>query len=191
MSEALKTKYEVLKIIRDAVFKGLTLYGETTWSEEHQEGWQCLENNQASYDNFDKIVLVSFLRSSRIGLPSVNEVYNRETKKYDHYNSWIEQQEWEFKVMRNRKMKRIDPSEQTTSDIATMLAAWFNDGGCKEFREHNCGNLFIQAKDIKTYQDNSALSQMQSSFVLKLQVPKTACYEVDSAKIGDGDYVGV
>lgn len=191
MSEALKTKYEVLKIIRDNIMKGLSSYGEPVWTESTPAGWQCMENNQPSYDNFDKVVLLTFVKSARVGLPSVLDVYNPDTKKYDHYNRWIEQQEWEVKVMRNRKMKRVDPSEQTTSDIATLLASWFNDAGCGEFRKNNCGNLFVQMKDIKTYQDNSALSQMQSSFVLKLQVPKMAVSVTPSAGVEYGGSIAV
>lgn len=194
MSEALKTKYEVLKIIRTNVLMGLSAFGEETVSDKNKGDknlWQCMEANQPSYQNFDKVVLLELRGSNRIGLPSITDKWDREARKTIRISSWIEQQEWIVKVLFNRTTEKKTADTITTEDVASMLASWFNDLGCAEFRKHNCGCLFVQSKDIKPYLDKSSQQQMGSMFVLKLQIPKSACFEIPDAKVSPGEFVEV
>lgn len=183
MSESLKTKYEVLKIIRDNILKGL--------EELNVAGWQCMEANQQSYKNFDKVILLTHSKNERIGWQSPRHRYNKNTLKFDDYETWIEQQEWEIKVLLKRNVDPVTADTLTTEDIASMLTGWLNGPGVAFFRQFNCANLFLKMSDITPYKDNSDVFQYGTKFILKLQVIKTAHFELDSATPKFEDFVPV
>lgn len=186
MSERYKSRYEVIEIIKANVLKGLEAFGLPTNPDGGEgEGWRCFEAEQPSFKNLDQVVALHYEKAERVGWQGATQEYNEETGKIDVYDSFIEQQEWRISVIHKRSTAEISEGEipQTTSDIAGMLIAWFNRLGCLEFRKHNCGNLFIQMKDVKSYKSTSDVSQWISEFPLKLQVPKTFVTEIDVADV--------
>ena len=190
MSEAYKLKSEVLKILRDNILKGLEAFGLPISSQPGDGGWQCMESDQPSFRNLDKLVTVYLEQSERIGWQGDARKFNEETGKIDVFDNFIEQQHWRIKILYRSTTEPIEDGSTAFSvtDIAGMLIAWFNRLGCLEFRKHNMGNLFIKQRDLKTYKDPSDASQWTAEFVLKLQVPKTFATEIETTT---AEYVGV
>ena len=182
MSENFKSKYEVVQIIRDNILMGLKAFGQPVREAEGNGGWDCIESDQQSFKNVDKTICINRVKTDRVGWQSAHSEYNRDTKKFATTESFIEQQEWQVRIILKRNVEPVDGNTVTTEDIAAMLTAWFNRMGCAEFRKHHCANLFVQSKDIKVYKDTSDVSQMITSFPLKLQVPKAFCVEEPSAR---------
>ena len=132
----------------------------------------------------DKCVLVWMEQSERIGMQGWHDIYNKDTKKFDTEETFIDQQRWKISVLYKRTTAEVteDNMPYTTQDIAGMLIAWFNRLGCQEFRKHNCANLIIKGKDLKTYKATSDVQQWVSEFPLYLQVIKTFSTETEPAK---------
>lgn len=186
MSERYKSRYEVIELIKANVLKGLESFGLPINPDGGEgEGWRCFEVDQPSFRNLDQVVGLHYEKAERVGWQGAKQEYNPATGKIDVYDNFIEQQEWKISVIYKRSTAEISADEipLTTSDIAGMLIAWFNRLGCLEFRKHNCGNLFILMKDMKSYKSTSDVSQWISEFPLKLQVPKTFVTELDVADV--------
>ena len=193
MSEAYKLKSEVIKILRKNILKGLEAFGLPISATPGDGGWQCMESDQPSFRNIDKVVIIYLEQSERIGWQGDGRNYNEDTGKIDVYDNFIEQQHWRIKILYRSTTEPIEDGETAYSvtDIAGMLIAWFNRLGCLEFRKHNMGNLFIKQRDLRTYKDPSDASQWTAEFVLKLQVPKTFTTEIDTATVENAGNVAV
>ena len=191
MSETYKTKFEVLKILRDNIFAGLESFGLPTKNTDEGNGWDCVEAEQPSFKNVDKMVAVYLDKIERVGWQGVHQEYNEETQRFEETDHWIEQQTWMIRVF--KRMKTDPPSSDTltSTDVCGMLIAWFNRLGCAEFRKHYCANLFVQMKDLKTYKGPSDVSQWTSQFPLKLQVPKLFTTSIPSAQVKYEGMIGV
>lgn len=193
MSERYKLKYEVLKILRDNIIKGLESFGLPISTRKEDGGWRVIEGEQPSFRNMDKCVLVWLEQSERIGWQGWKDIYNKDTKKFDTEETFIDQQRWKISVLYKRTTAEVTETEMpyTTQDIAGMLIAWFNRLGCQEFRKHNCANLIIKSKDLKTYKATSDVQQWVSEFPLLLQVIKTFVTETEPAKPRFEGMIGV
>lgn len=183
MSEGYKLKYEVLKILRDNIVKGLESFGLPIGKTQGDGGWRVFEADQPAFRNLDQCVAVWMEGMERVGWQGNRSSYNKETDKFDTYDTFIEQQEWRVRVIYKRNTDEITAQAMplTSSDVAAMLISWFNRLGCEEFRKHNCANLYIQMKDLQVYKAASDVSQWVSEFPLFLQVPKTFTTEVEPA----------
>ena len=183
MSEAYKHKYEVLKILRDNILKGLEAFGLPVSTTQEDGGWRCFEAEQPSFRNLDKVVAVYMENSERVGWQGAHTEFNEDTQKYETTEHFIDQQTWKISVIYKRTTAEVTEESMpyTTTDIAGMLIAWFNRQGCAEFRKNGCANLLIKAKDLQTYKSTSDVSQWISEFPLKLQVFKVFTYDLDSA----------
>ena len=191
MSETYKTKFEVLEILRDNIFAGLESFGMATKKTDTENGWDCVESEQPSFKNVDKMVAVQLDKVERIGWQGVHEEYNKETQQFDETDHWIEQQIWMIRVFKRMKTDPPTADTMTSMDICGMLIAWFNRLGCIEFRKHHCANLFIQMKDLKAYKGPSDVSQWASEFPLKLQVPKLFTTSIPSAQVKSEGMIGI
>ena len=174
MSEKFKLKYEVINILRDNILKGLESFGLNVSESPGDGGWICMESDQPSFRNADNAVLFFLEKMERIGIQSARRLYNKETGNYDVLDYFIEQQIWKIRVICKRTTEPITDENipVTTEDVASMLIGWFNRIGCAEFRDHNMANLFIQMKDVQTYQGKSEVPQWVTEFPIKVQVIK-------------------
>ena len=193
MSEAYKTKSEVLRLVRANILKGLEAFGMPISAAPGDDGWQCMESEQPSFRNLDKVVLINLENSERVGWQGPQREYNDDSGKIDVFDNFIEQQNWRVKVLCRRTTEPIEDGSAVYSetDVAGMLIAWFNRLGCLEFRKNNMGNLFIKQGDLKVYKDPSDKSQWAAEFLLKLQVPKTFVTEVETTTVEYAGMVGV
>lgn len=183
MSAGFKFKYEIINIIRDNIFKGLSSFGLPLKSKENPTGWDCMESDQQSFVNIDRTVCISLQKVERVGWQSARRIYDESEDSIKESDHWLEQQTWEIKIILKRSIEPASASTITTFDVSTMLVSWFNRLGCNEFRKHNCSNLFIQTKDIKVYKDTSDVSQQISSFPLKLHVDKRFTTTIQTADV--------
>lgn len=174
MSEKFKLKYEVVAILRDTIIKGLEAFGIPISETPGDGGWVCMESDQPSFRNADNAVLFWHEKSERIGWQGHNRKYDAETELMEVVDYFIEQQIWRIKVLCKRTTEEITEESLplTAEDVTSMLVGWFNRMGCAEFRKHNMANLFIQMKDVRTYNDKSDVSQKVAEFPIKLQVVK-------------------
>ena len=193
MSEQFKLKYEVVAILRENILKGLAAFGLQISDTPGDGGWICMESDQPSFRNADNAILFFMEHAERIGWQGWRDEYNRDSKKFDTTEYFIEQQIWKIKVICKRTTEPITDENipLTTEDVAGMMVAWFNRLGCQEFRKHGMANLFVQAKEMKTYQGKSEVSQWVTEFPLKLQVVKQFVTETDAAEVKYGGAVPV
>ena len=185
MSYNFKYKYEVAKILRDNILLGLESFGLPIAASKDEDGWRCVESDQPSYRNLDRVVTYFMDKTERVGWQGwKEEIYLPETRKYEVRERFIEQQEWSIRVLYKSTTALVEEGAipLTVHDIASMLIAWFNRLGALEFRINDCCNLFVQQKDVQSYKDNSDVQQWVVKFPLKLQVPKVFVTEIDSAE---------
>lgn len=184
MSEKFKLRYEVVAILKENIQKGLSSFGLQISNRPGDGGWLCMESDQPSFRNADNAVLFWMEHADRIGIQGDRRLYNSETQQMDVVDYFIEQQTWKIKIVCKRTTEPItdDNIPVMTEDVASMLVGWFNRLGCMEFRQHNMANLFIQMKDVKTYQGKSEVPQWVTEFPLKLQVVKQFETEIETAE---------
>lgn len=184
MSEKFKLKYEVAAILRDNIVKGLTSFGVQIANSPGEPGWVVMESDQPAFRNVNNAVLFFLEHMDRIGWQSNHLEYNKDTDKFDSLDYFIEQQIWKIRVLGPSSTKPVTDEDIPIQpdDIVGMLLGWFNRLGCEEFRKYHMANLFVQAKDVRTYKDKSDASQWVIEFPLKLQVIKQFETEVDTAE---------
>lgn len=193
MSEKFKLKYEVVAILKDVIQKGMEAFGLPISTSPSDGGWLCMESDQPAFRNADKAILFFLEKTERIGVQSDRRLYNSETKQFDVVDYWIEQQIWKIRIISNRTTEPItdDNIPLMTDDVASMLVGWFNRLGCAEFRKHNMANLFVQMKDLQTYDGKSEVPQWVTEFPLKIQVVKQFETEIGTAEPVMGGFVPI
>ena len=184
MSEKFKLKYEVVAILKANIEKGLESFGMHISSSPGDGGWICMESDQPSFRNVDNAILFFKEGTERIGLQSDRRIFNKDTGLFDVMDYWIEQQTWKIRIICKRTTEPVtdDNIPLMTDDVASMLIGWFNRLGCAEFREHDMANLYIQMKDVKTYEGKSEVPQWVTEFPIKIQVIKQFETEIEPAK---------
>lgn len=160
MSDANKTKYEVIKVIRDCVMSGLTSVGAT--------GFDCVEFGQPSIQNMDKVVTLRFIRTQNVGWQSFSFNFTGKVRK----DEWIEQQSWQLQVIMKRSGAKVSASTLTSEDVASLLRSWIDGPGNEMLRKKGCASLRIDPLTVFVYNDDSDLYQRRVAFTMKLQVPK-------------------
>jgi hypothetical protein len=174
MSEHYKLKYEVVAILKDNIEKGLQAFGLPITQNPGDGGWLVVESDQPAFRGAEHGVLFFMERAERIGWQSARHLYDKERDTFDEVEYFIEQQTWKIRVISKRTTVPITDENIpiSTDDVTSMLISWFNRKGCKEFRNHNMANLFVQQKDVNTYQGKSDVPQWVTEFPLRLQVVK-------------------
>lgn len=163
MSLECKNRFEVQKIVIEAILRGLEAFGF--------QGWDCMEFGQASFQKADKIVLVNLLKASRVGW--LGERYDGGVQSdLTRVDEWIEQQNWQIHVILKRKNSGNTVNTILSEDVATMLITWFNGRGAEFLRPKGIAPLRIDANSLIVYNDDSSVYQKRSTFTVKLQVPK-------------------
>lgn len=163
MSEANKTRYEIQKILSDAVKDGLTKYIGAS------HGFGVMEFAQASFQKANKIVLLNPVRTRRVGWQS--STYPVISDALKRKEEWIEEQAWQFHVI----LKKGDSpviTDMQADDVAQLLIAYFNGVGCDYLRTKGVAPLRVADESIIVYNDDSELYQKRAVFTMKLQVPK-------------------
>lgn len=160
MSDANKTKYEVLKIIRDVVLRGLSELGISDFD--------CLEFGQPSVQNMDRVVTCRLAKIEQVGWQRFSFNATKETR----LDEWIEQQSWQLQTIMKRSGAKVSADTLTSEDVSGMLRVWLNGKGNEKFRMEGCASLRIDPLTVFVYNDDSELYQRRVAFTMKLQVPK-------------------
>jgi hypothetical protein len=168
MSAENKTRYEVQKILKEAILSGLTTLSPSL------EGWGVMEFAQASFLNANKIVLMNLIRVKRLGWQGTN--YGTIDAKFCREDNWIEEQSWQLHILLKRE-ENVTIETLQANDVAGILVSWFNGPGCEYLRKYRVANTLIDADQILVYNDDSELYQKRAVFTMKLQVPKKFAIE--------------
>ena len=168
-----KTRYAVQKEIIaniNLAFSSLNLQPEAGSTEK---GWSVMEFAQASFNNADKVVLLDYMDSQRVGFQGweYGGVMNDETKA-SRTDDWLEQQTWLVHTLRRIKPSDVSATLMTCEDMADILIGWFNGHGAIELKKHGIGTLRIDRNRIFVYNDESELYQKRAVFPLRIQVPQ-------------------
>lgn len=168
-----KTRYAVQKEIIaniNLAFSSLNLQPEAGSTEK---GWGVMEFAQASFNNADKVVLLDYMDSQRVGFQGwkYGGVLNDSTKA-SRTDDWLEQQTWLVHTLRRIKPSDVSATLMTCEDMADILIGWFNGQGGVEFKKHGIGTLRIDRNRIFVYNDESELYQKRAVFPLRIQVPQ-------------------
>lgn len=161
MSDAKRNKLEVIKVIKDNIESALTAFGH--------DGWGVMEFANASFQNYDKVILMNLVRTKRVGWQAA--YYPVEDNELKRRDEWIEEQSWQITCIRKRD-GAVGVSTVLPEDMSSDLVTWFNGRGCDIFRRSNMANLRIASDAIFVYNDNSDLYQKRAVFTVKIQVPK-------------------
>lgn len=172
MSESLKTKYDILGILRDVTLSGIEAFGYGNFS--------FMEFGQASFqsaDGFDGYILANFVRNRRITWVS-GKYENGPGGALLGKDEWIDEQHWQIHVVLKRK-GGSPPSGETAvaEDVATNLITWLNGRGVPLLRAKGVAPLVVDASRVFTYNDDSWIYQKRAVFTVKIQVPKEFKYE--------------
>ena len=160
MSDANKTKYEVIKIIRSVVLKGFT--------EMDIAGFDCVEFGQPSIQNMDRVVTCRLAKIEEVGWQRFSYNWSGRKRK----DEWIEQQSWQLQTIMKRSGAAVTKDTLTSEDVSGMLRVWLNGPGNERFRMKGCASLRIDPLTVFVYNDDSELYQRRVAFTMKLQVPK-------------------
>ena len=171
MSEQLKTKYEVIKILRDTLIEGMSMLG--------MSGWGVMEYGQASFEKADKIILLNNIRNERVGWQAVRYPVAGPQDILHRRDEWIEEQTWQAHVVLKRTTAPVSASTETAEDVADKLVAWLNGAGMGLLRNSGVAPLRIDTNTIFVYNDDSAVYQRRATFSVKVQVPKELTYRQD------------
>ena len=161
MSEKMKSRLEVQKIVRDNILSGFEALGLS--------GWDVKEFANAHMTKADKVVLMNYIRTRRVGWQGRS--YSGEGAYFKKTEDWIDEQHWQIHCIAKRP-SNPNASSILAEDMADMLIAWFNGDGAAMFKRSGIGMLLIDTDSIIVYNDNSDLYQKRSVFTLKIQVPK-------------------
>ena len=174
MSDLMKTKYEVQKILGDAIKEGLVKFGvKKTTNGVDSSLFDVIEYGQPKMWQMDRCIAINYMRHERIGWQGVSYVTNNlgaMTRKDDI----IEQQTWYIHVIMKRK--ESDPSPTlatiTTEDVMSYIISWFNGPGQDTLRKNKVSSLRLDPADIIVYNDNSNVYQKRAVIRMNLLVPK-------------------
>lgn len=171
MSASLKTKYDVIKILRDVINAGL--------ADMRMTGWDCMEYAQASFNNADKIILLNNIQNRRVGWQG-EKYANSITGEFERVDEWIEEQSWQVHIVLKRTTAPVSASTVTAEDVADLFVAWLNGRGMSLLRNSGVAPLRIDTETIFVYNDDSDVYQKRAVFTVKLQVPKEYRSEQDA-----------
>jgi len=161
VSTANKNRLEVQKILRDNIIAGLTALGHT--------GWDVMEFANASMERANKVILMNYLRSTRVGWQGRRYVQVSNTLK--RVEEWIDEQSWQLHIICKRTAT-TSVNDALAEDVASNLITYFNGPGSETLRQSGVASLRIDSENIIVYNDNSDLYQKRAVFTLKIQVPK-------------------
>lgn len=161
MSYENKTRLEVQTVIRDNILDAFRFL--------RKEGWGVMEFANASFQKADKVVLMNYAASRRVGFQA--HTHEMDGNDFMRVDSWIEEQSWQIHCVCKRPTNSANIQE-TAEDMANLLVAWFNGRGCDFFRKYGMSNLRIDSDAIFVYNDNSDLYQKRAVFTVKIVVPK-------------------
>lgn len=163
MSEKMKSRLEVQKIVRDNILSGFEALGLS--------GWDVKEFANAHMTKADKVVLMNYIRTRRVGWQGRTYAVDEESLKSTE--EWIAEQHWQIHCIAKRP-PNTDAKTVLSEDMADILVAWFSTPeSVNLFRKSGIAPLRIDGNDIIVYTDNSDLYQKRAVFTLKLQVPKS------------------
>ena len=162
MSDANKTKYEVIKIIRSVVLRG--------FEEMNITGFDCVEFGQPSVQNMDRVVTCRLAKIEQVGWQRFSFPYENST--LFRKDEWIEQQSWQLQTIMKRSGAKVSADTLTSEDVSGMLRVWINGRGNEKFRMKGCASLRVDPLTVFVYNDDSELYQRRVAFTMKLQVPK-------------------
>ena len=163
MSEKMKSRLEVQKIVRDNILSGFEKLGLS--------GWDVKEFANAHMTKADKVVLMNYIRTRRVGWQGRTYAVSSESLKRSE--EWIAEQHWQIHCIAKRPSS---PNAATvlSEDMADILVAWFSTPESVDlFRASGIAPLRVSGNDVIVYTDNSDLYQKRAVFTLKLQVPKS------------------
>lgn len=170
----MKTKYEVQKILGDAIKDGLVKFGvKKTVNGVDSSLFEVLEYGQPKMWQMDRCIAINYMRHGRIGWQGVSYVTDNlgaMTRKDDI----IEQQTWYIHVIMKRKESDPSPtlSTITTEDVMSYIISWFNGPGQDALRKNKVSSLRLDPADIIVYNDNSDVYQKRAVIRMNLLVPK-------------------
>lgn len=165
ISPTMKGEYQVLKILRDSIIKGLEEFGI-------KDGVDCRRFAQANFNHGDKLVLLNLVDSQRVGWQAFNFKFNQARGKEERIDEWIEQQTWQISAIK-RMLQNDDTETVSADDMITALITWFNGIGNLDLRKSGIANLPIDARSVMVYNDDSDLYQRRVLFTMEVQVPKS------------------
>ena len=166
MSTAMKSEYEVFKILRECIIEGLSVM-------QISDGVDVRRFAQANFNHGDKLVLINFAKNGRAGWQAAH--YKNESDTYGSQKNridwWIEEQTYQISVI--KRMRKDDTTDTITAeDISTRLITWFNGRGLEWLRERGISNYLIDPNSIIVYNDDSDLYQRRPVFDITLVVNK-------------------
>jgi len=161
VSPANKNRFEVQKILRDNIIAGLSAIGHT--------GWDVMEFANASMEKANKVILMNYLRSTRVGWQG--HKYGDVSQTYKRTEEWIDEQSWQIHIICKRTASTTVASV-LAEDMASDLITWFNGPAVDIFRAAGVAPLRVDAENIIIYNDDSDLYQKRAVFTIKIQVPK-------------------
>ena len=182
MSAECKGKYEVLRVIRNSILEGLVKCGQYDVRDgEKKCSWNCAEFDPQTFRNLDKVVLLKYGETKRIGWPHTEEKYLQDRDLFERSESWIEEQKWEIHILFKRKTAPVDADTITVEDAAMMLITWFNGPGIDSLRSNRMASLYLSPSSVQNYKDDSGVSQNHVFFPVKIHVGKTLRFTVPPA----------
>lgn len=163
MSDKNKNRYEMQKIVRNAILDGLSKYIGAN------HGFDAMEFAQASFVKANRVVLMNLVRSKRVGWQGIKYGINGGNLK--RTDEWIEEQSWQLQVI-IKKLSSPQITDLQADDVASMLITYFNGVGADFLRKSKVAPLRIDNNSVIVYNDDSELYQKRAVFTVKLQVPK-------------------
>ena len=194
MSEKFKLKYEVINILRDNIIAGMTAFGLPISESPGDGGWIVMESDQPSLRNVDKAVIFWMEKIERLlGIGHTPGEYHEDTNTFDSIETFNETQIWKIKIIKTRKTTPVADGDIPicTEDVASMLTGWFNHLGREFFNQYGMDNLFIMAKDIHTYKDQSDVNQWATEIPLKVLLAKEFTAQIPAATLDNRGIVGI
>lgn len=162
MSTKNKSRLEVQNILREATLEGMKALG--------LDRYEVSEFANASLQKADRIVLLNYIRSTRVGWQG-RKYINTKTGSLERVEEWIDEQRWQFHSIAKRNAA-TKAGDMLAEDMACMLITWFNGPGAEYLIKQGVAPLRIDTENIIVYNDNSDLYQKRAVFTMKLQVPK-------------------
>lgn len=173
MSDSMKTKYEVQKILSDCIKEGLVTFGiKKTVDGVDSSLFDVIEYGQPKMWQMDRCIAINYMRHERIGWQGVSYVSG--AWGMTRVDDIIEQQTWYIHVVMKRKESDPSPtlSTITTEDVMSYIISWFNGPGQEMLRRNKVSSLRLDPADIIVYNDNSDVYQKRAVIKMNLLVPK-------------------
>ena len=186
MSADNKTRFEVQRIIRNAIIAALKYDGYDP------DKYVVMEANQRSITAKKEAILFKMTDSQRHGWQATKFRVEKDDEgvvtDFLKDDCFIDEQTWLISVMTKRPNTDNNPGTITaetrlSEDVAQSLIAWFNGPGCFELRKEGVSNLYIKEKPVEVYKDDSSLYEKSASFRIKLLIPKRITHESPAAEV--------